>query len=79
MSDHPETNIHGIGPDTDGGPNPLYVPSTAPTLLEAAKGLLALMDDVPIDAALGDETDRVFSYREFEPLRAAIAKATGKS
>jgi hypothetical protein len=42
------------------------------TLLKEAKKLLALMDDVPIDVKLGDETDRVFPRYEFDGLRAAI-------
>lgn len=44
-------------------------------LLKAAKELLALMDEVPIDPALGDETDRVFPRYEFDDLRSAIARA----
>lgn len=43
------------------------------TLLGEAKLLLTLIDDVPIDARLGDETDRVFPRYEFEGLRAAVA------
>ncbi|HRY53013.1 MAG TPA: hypothetical protein P5142_00215 [Spirochaetia bacterium] len=38
----------------------------------AAQGLLTLMDEVPIDPSLGDETDRVFSRAEFAELRAAL-------
>lgn len=45
-------------------------------LTHAGRGLLSLIDDVPIDPALGDETDRVFPRYEFEPLRMAIEKAT---
>lgn len=47
-------------------------------LLAEAKKLLALIDDVPIDAKLGDETDRVFPRWEFEGLREAVGKAEGK-
>ncbi len=43
-------------------------------LREAAKELLALMDEVPIDPSLGDETDRVFSRAEFWALRAALSE-----
>lgn len=43
---------------------------------EAAK-LLGLMDEVPIDPRLGDETDRVFPSYEFDDLRDALAHFTG--
>ncbi len=38
----------------------------------AAKGLLRLIDDVPIDPKLGDETDRVFPRWEFDELRMMV-------
>ena len=41
-------------------------------LREAAQGLLDLMDEVPIDPSLGEETDRVFSRAEFGALRKAL-------
>ncbi len=39
-------NAHGIGPDTDGGPNPYYVPEQPPQVPseEAQKALLAAWD-----------------------------------
>lgn len=46
--------------------------SLSVALFQAAKDLLDLMDEVQIDVSLGDETDRVFSRREFGPLRQAI-------
>lgn len=42
------------------------------TLLTASQGLLALMDEVPIDPTLGANTDRVFPRYEFDDLRAAV-------
>jgi hypothetical protein len=45
---------------------------TEEALREAGQGLLDLMDEVPIDPSLGDETDRVFSRSEFAPLREAL-------
>lgn len=38
----------------------------------AARSLLALMDSVPVNDSLGDETDRVFPRYEFDDLRAAM-------
>jgi len=45
-------------------------------LSTAATGLLKLIDDVPIDAKLGEETDRVFARYEFEQLRQAVEYAS---
>lgn len=42
------------------------------TLIGASERLLALMDAVPIDPALGANTDRVFPRYEFDELRAAL-------
>jgi hypothetical protein len=44
-------------------------------LVGAGQELLDLIDEVPLDPRLGDETDRVFPRYEFERLRAAVAKA----
>jgi hypothetical protein len=44
-------------------------------LVDAGKDLLALIDSVPVDQKLGNETDRVFPRYEFESLRAAVANA----
>lgn len=46
-------------------------------LMTAAEDLIALMDETPVEARLGDESDRVFSYREFAHLRNALAKLKG--
>lgn len=42
----------------------------------AGRDLLALMDQAEIDVRLGEETDRVFSYREFAALRQALESLT---
>ena len=46
-------------------------------LLTAARKLLDLMDEVPIDPNLGDETDRVFARWEFAALRMAVDAEEG--
>lgn len=54
--------------------------SAAPDLLAACKEIIAKMDslgDYPANL-IEPETDRVFAEYEFDDMRAAIAKATGK-
>ena len=46
--------------------------ATEKSLRETAQDLLTLIDNVPIEPSLGDETDRVFSRAEFIPLRTAL-------
>ena len=48
-------------------------------LVAAGQELLDLIDAVPVDARMPDETDRVFPRYEFERLRAAVAAARPQS
>ena len=45
-------------------------------LMTAAKDLLDLMDKTPYKVHLGEESDRVFNYREFNHLRQSLAHLT---
>ena len=48
---------------------------TLRALVLPAETLVELMDSVPVDPHLGDETDRVFPRWEFDDLRAALGDA----
>lgn len=51
----------------------------ARAIMDEARKLLKLMDDAGVDPDLGDESDRVFAWYEFEPLRQAFAEYDAKA